>query len=285
MKLLVEVKNKDINGIKNSINGVVLYLKDYAVLGNDYYTVEEIKTFILENPSVEVFVIMNKNIFEDELRDLLTILTEINTLNIKGLFFYDLSIIELVNKHKLNIPLVWNQTHMVTNYNLCNYFYNQSVSLGLMTSEITLEDMIKINNNTKMKFIVEVIYKPQVAFSRRKLNTNFSKTKNIDYKEEILINEKITNQNYKVVEDNNGTGFILDDIINGTSVIKELGINNFEYILIRDIKIDNYNELIKDTYNYINNNYKEEYINKYRFLGDNTNFFYNKTIYKVKKNG
>ena len=55
--------------------------------------------------------------------------------------------------------------------------------------------------------------------------------------------------------------------------MREKGINNFE-------------ELVKDTKKYIEGNCQDnDYIDKYKKLGDSTNFFFKKTIYKVKKNG
>ena len=53
---------------------------------------------------------------------------------------------------------------------------------------------------------------------------------------------------------------------------------------MREFNVDDFKELIIDTKEYIDNKCKnKEYINKYKKLGDNTNFFFKKTIYKVKK--
>ena len=78
----------------------------------------------------------------------------------------------------------------------------------------------------------------------------------------------------------------LDIVTNGTGVIKELFENNCQYIIMREFGIDNFNELITDTKNYISNGCADtDYVSKYKKLGDSTNFFFKKTIYKVKKNG
>ena len=85
-----------------------------------------------------------------------------------------------------------------------------------------------------------------------------------------------------------GIFFYKDKIINGTSIIKDLYEVNCDYIIMRD-DLENEEEfyqLINDTYKYIDGNCNdEEYVLKYKKLGDYTNFFFNKTIYKVKKNG
>ena len=77
--------------------------------------------------------------------------------------------------------------------------------------------------------------------------------------------------------------FFLIFFSNGTSIIKDLYECNCEYIIFREYGIDNFNELIDDTMNYISSGcIDSDYIEKYKKLGDSTNFFFKKTIYKVK---
>ena len=88
---------------------------------------------------------------------------------------------------------------------------------------------------------------------------------------------------YKVFENSNGTSFYLDNIMNGTSIIKELYECNCPYIIFREFGIDCFYELVNDTVEYINNKCLDNlYIDKYKKLGNSTNFFFKKTIYKVK---
>ena len=100
---------------------------------------------------------------------------------------------------------------------------------------------------------------------------------------DILVGEKVSNETYEVMEDDNGTSFFLEKITNGTSIIKDLYEINTEYIIFREYKIPDFNELLIDTKEYIKGNCLDEsYIEKYKKLGDFTNFFFKKTIYKVK---
>ena len=48
-------------------------------------------------------------------------------------------------------------------------------------------------------------------------------------------------------------------------------------------EMSDFDELVNDTYTYIENECKDnDYIEKYKKLGDNTNFFFKETMYKVK---
>ena len=85
----------------------------------------------------------------------------------------------------------------------------------------------------------------------------------------------------------NGTSIFLKELVNGTSIIKELFDNNIEYIVLREYGIENiFEELLQDTKEYIEGSCQNnDYVEKYKSLGDNTNFFFKKTIHMVKKNG
>ena len=56
---------------------------------------------------------------------------------------------------------------------------------------------------------------------------------------------------------------------------------------MREYGLENiFSLLIQDTMNYISTGCKDSsYVEKYKMIGDSTNFFFRKTIYKVKKNG
>ena len=122
-----------------------------------------------------------------------------------------------------------------------------------------------------------------MAFSKRKLLTSFYKDLNKKVKKDILVGEKVSQETYEVMEEDNGTSFFLERIVNGTSIIKDLYEVNTPYIIFREYKIPNFKELIIDTKKYIEGNCLDNnYLDKYQSLGDFTNFFHKKTIYKVK---
>lgn len=282
MKLLIEVSSKN-NLYLDNTNGIILALDNYSVESIVSFSVDEIKE-IKNNTSCEIFVKINKNLMNDDIEKVKNILIELDKIGITGVFFYDLAILELKRELNLNIDLVWNQTHMVNNYKTCDYYYSKGVKYALLGKEITLDEIIEIIKKSKITSMVEVVSRPSVAFSKRKLITNYYKDLGKRGSEELIIHEKVTDSNYLLVEDSNGTSFYLDKITNGTSVIKELFENKCQYIIMREFGIDCFSELITDTKNYISNGcIDDNYVNKYKKLGDSTNFFFKKTIYKVKK--
>jgi len=284
MKLLVETNTKE-NLYQDTIDGLILSLKDYSVQSDITYTLEEIKE-ITNKTSKEIFININKNLLNEDIKPLSEILLELDKLNIKGIFFYDLALVKMKKELNLTNDLVWHQTHMVNNYKTCNYYHSKGVKYALLGKEITLEEILEIIKNSTITAMVEVVSIPSVAFSRRKLITNYYKDLNKTPKDKLTVSEKVSQKDYELTENNNGTSFFLNEITNGTSIIKELYENNTEYIIMREKGIPDFEELLIDTKKYIEGNCQDnEYIEKYKKLGNNTNFFFKKTIYKVKKNG
>lgn len=286
MKILIEPSTKS-NLYQTSIHGLILSLEKYSVQSNVYFSLEEIKKIREENPSLEMFININKNLSNDDIKPLTEILIELDNLNVQGIFFYDLAVLKLKQELNLKTNLVWSQTHMVNNYKTCNYYYTKGVKYALLGKEITLEEILEIIKLSSITSMVEVVGLPSVAFSKRKLITNYFKDLNKEPKDKLVVREKVSDADYELQEDFNGTSFFLKDVVNGTGIIKDLYEANLEYIVLREYGIESiFNELLVDTKEYIEGNCQNtDYVEKYKSLGDNTNFFFKKTIYMVKKNG
>lgn len=279
MKILVEPKSKIIENIK--CDGLILALNNYAVESVVYFDLDEIKE--IKKSNLEIFVKVNRNFFNEDIDGLKEVLKELDNIGINGVFFYDLAVLQIKKELDLKLPLIWNQTHMVNNYRTCDYYYSKGVEYALLGKEITLDEIKEIIEKSKISCMVEVISIPSVAFSKRKLVTNYYKDLGKDGDKNLLVKEKVTGDFYKVIEDNYGTCFYLNKITNGTSVIKDLYDVNCPYIILREYGIDNFNELVDDTYSYVSGGcIDSNYLSKYEKLGDSTNFFFKKTIYKVK---
>ena len=284
MKVLVEVASKNISDYVNDAQALLLGLEKFSVLNTVTFSLDEVQEIIKMYPNVDVFVKMDKNIFNEELGEVKDILCRLEQMAVCGVFFYDLSLLELKQELNLSLDLVWSQTHMVTNFRTCQYYFDEGVRYALLSKEITLDEILEICKKSSIQTIVEVVSLPSVGFSRRKLLRNYYHDA-LDKGESILsVKEKITGKHYLVKEEDAGTGFLLDEVLNGTSVISSLFHAGVSYILFREEGIDNFLELISDTKKYIADDCSDQhYVEKYKKLGDSTGFFFKKTIYRVKK--
>lgn len=284
MKVLVEVTSKEISNYIDSCDALLLGLENFSVLNSVTFSLTEIREIINKYPKMEIFVKMDKNIFNKEIDEVRRVLLELEQMSIRGVFFYDLAILELKQELSLSLDLVWSQTHMVTNTRTCDYYFHQGVHYALLSKEITLDEIVSIAKESSISTIVEVVSLPSVGYSRRRLVHNYYEDLGENGSSTLLVLEKITNKNYLVKEEENGTGFLLDEVLNGTSVISSLYQADVDYVLFREEGIPSFLELLHDTKKYIVDGCSDaSYVEKYKKLGDSTGFFFKKTIYRVKK--
>lgn len=276
--------------IKHGISNFLLPVKDYSVEYDSFYSLDDIKNIITKYPNINIFVSMNKNIMNEELDGVKEIMKELDSLNnILGIFFYDSSLIKIKNDLGLSIDLVWAQTHMVANYNSCNYYNDLGVKYALLSKEITKDEVIEIINNSKINSIVELFTKPSIAFSKRKLVSHYFENYNMDKESNLSINEKISDTNLIVKENNDGVVFKKNSILNGFYILDDLISNGLNYILLNEDFIDHdiFMKII-DNVNYYISNYnnidKEKFLDEQiKLFGEDSGFFFKKTIYRVKK--
>lgn len=289
--LLVMPKNLDLKYI-DKIDGLIVGLKDYSIHTNLELSLEEIASLRKKYQDKELFVVMNKNMTNEDIPVLEEILTKLSSFNITGVFFYDLSILSIKKRLGLSLDLVWNQTHMVTNYNTCNYYYREGVKYADLSLEITVEEMCEIKKNSKIIPMVYIFGRNVVAHSKRSLLSNYFKHFHISKeKNEFVITEKVTDEKYLVKEGKLGTTIVHNALLNGMRAFYDLKSCGFSYFILDEV-VDNelfvkviacYLQALEDK----SGKFKEKNV---KLLGelihsDYEGFFYKKTIYKVKKNG
>lgn len=272
---------------EKGINAFIIGLEDYCI-NYPSFSLDEIKD--LSN-KYQLFIAVNKNIFNSECSDIKEKLLELSRLSLIGVLFYDLGILNIVKENNIEIDLVWHQTHMVTNYNTCNFYYDKGVNYGFLANEITLDEILEIKKKTKMRLMVECFGYPIMSHSRRSLLTNYFKS--IDKEKENRVYNLTDRENsYLLKETKDGASILFGNLINGTKPLFDLIENELDYVVLdmQEVSLE-IGEKVVDKYLYILNNFsnitedeKNEIIsNMNELIGESTNFFYKKTIYKVKK--
>lgn len=286
MQITINISDK--NNIeqykKVGATAFIFGLKSFNVNANLELDINEIKEITEQNPDIDIFISIDKNIFNHEIKALQEQLEKLSQLNIKGILFYDLAILNIVKTNNLNLNLVWNQTHMVTNYNTCNYYYDKGVKYAYVSSEITLEEIIEINKRSKIELMVSLVGYPTLSHSKRKLITNFCEANNYN-NEDQTITVKEREHNLIVKETNAGTSILGGNIINGTIFLDELIKNNISFIVLSDYMIEEetFTKIIECTNKYLKTKSKQELNQIELLIGNDTHFFNKKTIFKVKK--
>lgn len=256
-------------------DGLMIGIKGLSTNMPNYFDLEDLKDI-----DKEIFVSLNKNMFNKDIPYLKEVLLKLNDYNIKGVIYYDISLVNLSRKLDLNYDLVWNQEHMTTNYDTTNFWYNNGIKYTYVSSDITLREMKEIKENTKSKLLVNVFGYIPMFNSKRKLITNYLKTFNLDNKSKINYLEK-EGHTYPIVEDKE-TLVYTDFILNG---LKESILLDYDYFVLNSFNIEDekFNKVLS-LFNNVNESNLEEYENELNKLFKNLGkgFFYEETVYKVK---
>ena len=281
-KIIVIPNNKEcIERIIDSDNYLLLGIDGYSI--NTFnLSYNEIVKYV--DRSNNIFLSLNKNISNDKLDDIEELLIKISKLNIKGLFYYDVSIVSIVNRLNLDINLVWSCEHYTTNYFTINYWYNYGVKNVFLSNEITVDEITEIKNNTKASLIGQLFgYIPMYA-SKRHAVKNYLNHFDLDLNSNkyYLFKE---DKKYSIVDNNDGTVIYTNFILNGLREYLNLT-NILDYVLINGYELET-NKLanVIDIFSKVNNDNINVLEKELLIMFDNLEkgFLHEETIYKVKR--
>ena len=274
--LLIPNSLDDINNFKTKVDGFILPIKDLSI--NYSYYIDDLD-IINQLKDKDIFISLNKNMHNKDLNRLKEVLLKLENYPIKGILYYDISIVEYKKELNLKNDLVWNQEHLVNNYRTINYWYNEGVNYAYLSSEITVNEISEIKENTKTKLMMNIFGYIPMFTSKRKLISNYLETFNKDMKSDIYYMEK-ENIKYPLIQNNNGTTTYSGYVLNG---IKEYYNLDLDYYVINSFLIDKMEKVI-DIFNHINESNLEKSYQEVNEIIENTDtgFLHKETIYKVK---
>lgn len=286
MEIVVKPKNiYNLNKyLEMKANAFIFGIKDYSINATSVVNVKTLAHLKKKLPNnVKIFVSIDKNIFNKDLKKLKKILIELEKIKIDGILFYDISLLNLRDNLELKTPFIWNQNFFVVNYETINYYKDKlNVDSCVLSNEITKEEIKEIASNTTSNLFINTFGYQLMAYSKRKLITSyFNNIKKINLKHEHILKDK--NGIYMIKEEKNGTAFISGKILNYLNEIKDFKKYGVNYIILDEKNIPNkiFLKVIKCFRSILENTKNDE---KIESLLDNlsTGFLYNKTIYKVK---
>ena len=277
MKKIVYPKSlEQIKDLSNLIDGFIIGIENLSVNTGLNIKKEEIDKYI--SLGKEIFVSLNKNMFNSDLKDLEDVLIALNNKKINGVFFYDLSVLNICSRLNLNIPLVWSQEHLTNNYLTCNYYEEKGIKLVNLSGEITLKEIIEIRKKTKLELIVPIFGYLPMFNSKRHIVNNYLETYNFDKKNNLYYMEK-ENKRYPLWDDYLGTTAYSGNILCGIDEYDILNENGINYVTFNSFNIDD--EIFKKVLERFNGNNSIRIDNLLPNI--DTGFLYKETIYRVKK--
>lgn len=233
--------NKDIHNdmyVKQDFDGYFIGLLGYSSNFNYLVELEKLENIVNSINNKKIFISLNRLYYNDEIDKIRELLIKLNNMNITGITFSDVGVLEIARSINFTKELLWQSNHLGTNSNTIKFLNKRDVNYFLLSTEITKDEIIEIKNNCNSEKIGVNLYGHlNMATSSRKLLTNYfeyiNKEKNNN---KYIMRDKIKNQDYIVTEDKN-TDFFTKDILNGIKFYPELLENNIDFIFLDDYMI------------------------------------------------
>ncbi len=288
-KLIVIINSKEqILDLNDYCDGIIIGLNKFSVNLPITFSLTEINNIIeiCNQNKKQIFITLNKNIHNSDLKELKNTLIELSTKKIDGIIFYDIAIVNLNKDLNLNLNLIWHQEHLVTNYNTINYWHEKGVKTSYLSSELTLEEILEIRNNTNSKLMMNVFGYIPMFTSKRPLVKNYLESFKLEDDSKINYLEK--ENNIYPITYTDVTTVYSSKILN---LVREYPLfieKKIDYLVLNSFNIDNEKfKKILILFNKTNENNSKENFDKINMLLDykiDTGFLYKETVYKVKKN-
>ncbi len=291
-KIFIPLPSKDKFDLylEQNIDGFIVGLEKYSENYNCLINISDLEE-IINKTNKKIFVSLNKLYFNDDIDKVKDIIKKLTKLNIAGICFTDIGVLNILNDINYKGDIMWIGNHLGTNSNTINFLEKRGITYALLSTEITVEEIIKIKKSTNIKIGTILYGYLNMATSSRKLLTNYFEYIDHSKKEDTyIIKDKVKNKDYFLVEKDN-TNFFTNDVLNGIKFYPELLKNNIDFIILDNYKLDNlifYNVI--EAFSSLRNAPKDKkFINSLEKVVDSntdSNTFYGfldkKTVYKVE---
>ena len=282
MKLMIMPSS--IQEVKDTLDYVDAYLIgiiDLCVNTNLCVNINELSDILKIIGDKELYISLNKNMNNDDIDILKDVMNKLDNYNIKGIFYYDVGVLNIYRNGNYKYELVFANEHATTNYDTIKYWHSFDINYFMISSDITIKDVYEIRKKTDCNMIVPIFGYMPMFNSKRHIVKNYLDYFNLKDNSKINFIEK-ENKIYPIVDNKLGTIVYTNYIINGFCEYNNLIDNGIDYILLSSFNIDSkkflyvleiVNNFDKDSYNKINE----------LFSNCGTGFMYQDMIAKVKK--
>ena len=278
MQLLGAIQNRQYHTyLEAGLNGFLFPLKDYACDYTNYYTLEDILSFQQNYPSATCFVVLNKMMYQKDLKPLVEILKTLKEYQVDGILFYDTAIVYYNELYHLDLPLYLHQTHFACNHEMIDTYYNYGVHGAYLSNELRKEEICHIASNTKGKLLLLLEGYPVVAMSRRYLISNYQTMMSKKKTSHLTIKEPKSAQTFFLQEAKEGTTFRYGKRLNASSIYQEVEpLISFGVLEQADLSSLEFLEVIR-AYCHFDKKKLDT------LLGHNRGFYYRNMVYQVKR--
>lgn len=206
---LLEYTSEPFDGV---IFGSLFSSKFHYTFEEMLETYEKVKHF-----GLKVYVSIDTFINETDIKDLYLYLERLNGLEISGIYFNDLAVIEVAKSYGMESLLIFDGGQILTNSLDIESYLSMDIDSAVIARELTMEETLNIIKNCPKKLDMQIYGRVRLSVSKRKFLSNYFKQikKPYDpkYKTDITIVEEQRDYRLPIKEDDYGTSIYSDFIM------------------------------------------------------------------------
>lgn len=216
MELLVTLRKiEDLDKIKSVCDGFIVGSLFSCGYKHSFDDIRTINNYCKENKT-KLYITIENFINEEERPTLISYMAFIRQLDVDGIYFHDLGVIEAAKTFNLEDKLIYDGQTVVCNSLDVAFYISKGFDGVVLARELTLDELDFIVTNNPQVCDVLVFGHQRMSYSKRKFLTNYFKEINKNY--DFINSEKLTlveeKRNYKlpIIEDKDGTRIYTDYI-------------------------------------------------------------------------
>lgn len=216
MELLVTLRKKSLlDKITSTVDGIIIGRCFTSAYNSSLEEIKDIVEYCHEY-SLKCYIAMDNFISEDDLETLDAYLAFLRELDVSGIYFHDLGVIERAIPYGLLPKLIYDGKTVLCNTLDTAFMLNLGIASAVISRELTLPEVRHIVQNNSGKIDMQIFGHLRLSYSRRKFLTNYFNQigKDYDYlnKETLKLVEEKRDYALPIMEDDQGTMIYSDYI-------------------------------------------------------------------------
>lgn len=217
MEIIVTLRKKELlEKVLPVVDGVIVgkdFTSSYHLSLDD---ISYINKYCKDN-NKKVYIVLDNFINEEELNSLKEYFNFIKELNVDGIYFHDLGIMDIAKNYDLFNKLIYDGKTVLCNSLDTTFILNKGIDSVVLSREITLKEIKDIIHCNAGKVDLQIFGHLRMSYSKRKFLKNYFNEINKEYdylnKETLYLVEEKRDYKMPIVEDENGTYIYTDYVL------------------------------------------------------------------------
>ena len=226
MELLVTLRTtKNIDKIRSVCDGFIvgsLFSSGYS------YSIENLKDInkYCKDNNLKFYVTIENFINEEERAKLINYMALLSELNVDGIYFHDLGVIDVARTFEMENKLIYDGQTILCNSLDVAFYMSRGIGGVVLSRELTLEELQGILKNNNQVCDVVIFGHQRLSYSKRKFLTNYFKEIDVQYdflnKDTLRLVEEKRDYKLPIIEDKDGTRIYTDYVFEMYKEMPEL---------------------------------------------------------------